>query len=133
METQLSTRKTLLIVDDDPKTLSVISGLFTHGEYHVLTASSGAKGLEQSREFKGPIDLLLSDFQMPGGMSGVDLATAMTIDRPELKVLLMSDFAGGTLILNEGWHYLEKPFVSAQLRALVVGLVFPDRKSRFSK
>jgi DNA-binding NtrC family response regulator len=107
--------------------------LFTHGEYHVLTASSGAKGLEQSGEFKGPIDLLLSDFQMPGGMSGVDLATAMTIDRPELKVLLMSDFAGGTLILNEGWHYLEKPFVSAQLRALVVGLVFPDRKSRFSK
>ena len=73
----------------------------------------------------------MSDFEMPN-MNGVDLATAMTIDRPEIKVLLMSGFAGGTLILNEGWHFLPKPFVPSQLRTLISGLVFPDKKSRFS-
>jgi len=106
--------------------------LVEHSEYNVLTASTGAKGLQQSREFKGEIHLLLSDFQMPR-MSGVDLATAMTLDRPELKVLLMSGFTDGMLVLNEGWHFLDKPFVASQLRSLVVGLVFPDKKSRFSK
>jgi hypothetical protein len=33
-------------------------------------------------------------FQMPH-MSGIDLATAMTLERPGLRVLLMSGFTGG--------------------------------------
>jgi len=101
--------------------------------YNILSANTGSKGLEQSRNFNGEISLLVSDFQMPGGMSGTDLATAMTIDRPDLKVLLMSGFQGGTLVLNEGWHFLPDPFVPSQLRALVTGLVSPDKKSRFAK
>jgi len=66
-------------------------------------------------------------------MDGIQLATAMSIDRPQLKVLMMSGFTGGMLVLNEGWHFLPKPFISSQLLALVVGLVSPDQKSRFSK
>jgi DNA-binding NtrC family response regulator len=134
MEANPPDKKTILVVDDDPKILAAVSGLLAENPgYNVLTASTGSKGLEQSRNFKGEIHLLLSDFQMPGGMSGTDLATVMTVDRPDLKVLLMSGFQGGTLILNEGWHFLDKPFVASQLRALVVGLVFPDKKTRFSK
>ena len=128
----LQKNETILVVDDDANILAAVSGLLDNGEYNILTAGTGAKGLQQSRDFKGEIDLLLSDFQMPG-MSGVDLAVAMTIERPNLKVLLMSGFAGGTLILNEGWHFLEKPFLASQLRALVVGLISPDKKSKFSK
>ena len=65
------------------------------------------------------------------GVAGVN-ATAMTLDRPDLKVLLMSGFKDGMLILNEGWHFLNKPFVASQLKALVVGLVDPDKKSKFA-
>lgn len=125
-------KKTILVVDDDARILALVSGLLNGSEYNILTASTGAKGLHQSRVFKGEIHLLLSDFQMPG-MSGVDLATAMTLDRPQLKVLLMSGFKGGMLVLNEGWHFLDKPFVGSHLKSLVVSLVFPDKKSRFSK
>ncbi|MGA2714316.1 MAG: response regulator [Bryobacteraceae bacterium] len=130
---QAPRKKTILVVDDEPKVLSVVSGVLKDSEYQILTATTGSTGLQQSREFKGEIDLLLSDFQMPGGMSGVDLATAMTLERPQLKVLLMSGFPEGMLVLNEGWHFLAKPFVDSQLRALVVGLVSPERKTRFSK
>ena len=126
-------KKTILIVDDEPTILEVISRLLGDSEYHILTASTGSMGLEQSREFKGEIALLLSDFQMPGVISVVDLAIAMTRERPQLKVLLMSGFTGGMLVLNEGWHFLEKPFVASQLRALIAGLVSPDKKSKFSK
>ena len=126
-------KKTILVVDDEPQILSVVSEVLADVDYNILTARTGSMGLQQSREFKGEIDLLLSDFQMPGGMSGVDLATAMIIERPKLKVLLMSGFPGGMLVLNEGWHFLAKPFVTSQLRALVAGLIFPDRKSKFAK
>jgi DNA-binding NtrC family response regulator len=123
--------KTILVVDDDPQILGIVSALFAE-EYNVLSAGTGAKGLEQSRDFKGEINVLLSDFQMAGGMSGVDLATVMTVDRPELKVLLMSGFPDGMLVLNEGWHFLPTPFVPSQLRALVVGIASPDGDSRFA-
>jgi two-component system cell cycle sensor histidine kinase/response regulator CckA len=125
-------KKTVLVVDDDPSILAVVSELLGDDTYNILTSSTGAQALQRSRDFKGVIDLLLSDFQMPG-MSGVDLATSMTLERPHLKVLLMSGFPAGMLVLNEGWHFLAKPFIASQLRALVMGLVSPDKKSKFSK
>ena len=125
-------QKTVLVVDDDAAVLKSVSAILTDGNYKVLTASSGSAALEQSRDCKSDIHLLLSDFQMTG-MNGVDLATQMSRDRPDLKVLLMSGFPDGMLVLNEGWHYLAKPFMPSQLRTLISGLVFPEKPSKFSK
>jgi hypothetical protein len=36
---------------------------------------------------------------------------------------MMSGFTGGMLVLNDGWHFLAKPFVPSQLRALISGLL----------
>ena len=125
-------RKTIFIVDDDADILKCVSEILADSNYDVQIYQSGAEALQQSRDHKGEIHLLLSDFQMPG-MSGVQLATEMTIGRPQLKVLLMSGFPDGMLVLNEGWHFLAKPFVTSQLRALVAGLADPDRLSKYSK
>jgi DNA-binding NtrC family response regulator len=131
METE-NGKKTILIVDDDPAVISLVSDVLGD-DYQIMTAATGSLGLQSSREFTGKIDLLLSDFQMPSGMSGVDLATVMTAERPELKVLLMSGFPAGMLVLNEGWHFLAKPFITSQLRALIKGLVVPhSRSAKFS-
>ena len=67
---------------------------------------------------------------MPG-MNGISLAAELSLDRPQIKVLLMSGFTGGMLVLNEGWHFLAKPFVPSQLRALIKGLISPDEHSKF--
>ena len=123
-------QKTVFVVDDDPGILKSVSGFLVQSNYKVLTATSGAEALQQSEGYKGEIDLLLSDFQMPG-MSGVDLATKMTLERPQLKVLLMSGFTEGMLVLNEGWHFMAKPFIPSQLRALIVGLISPEKPSTF--
>ena len=117
-------QRTIFVVDDDAEILKFVSGLLVNSNYNVLTASSGAEALQQSKDFKPAIHLLLSDFQMPG-MSGIELATAMSVDRPQLKVLMMSGFTGGMLVLNEGWHFLAKPFIPSQLRALILGLISP--------
>ena len=112
--------KTVLVVDDEPQILSIVSG-FLRDQYHVLTANSGADALQQSAEFKGEIHVLLSDFQMDG-MTGIELATRITQARPKIKILLMSSYSEGMLVLNEGWHFIPKPFILSQLRSLVGGL-----------
>jgi CheY-like chemotaxis protein len=122
-------KKTILVVDDDPTILEVTHRLLLDGGHYVLSSRNGPEALLLSQNHPGDIDLLLTDFQMPE-MSGIDLATAVTLDRPAIKVLMMSGFAGGMLVLNEGWHFLAKPFVASQLRSLVKGLLFPDN-SRF--
>ena len=124
-------QKTLFVVDDDPQILKFVSGFLVQSNYKVLTASNGADALQQSKDYEDEIDLLLSDFQMPG-MSGVDLATKMTLERPQLKVLLMSGFTEGMLVLNEGWHFMAKPFIPSQLRALITGLISPEKPSKFT-
>ena len=123
-------KKNILVVDDDPALLESVRS-FLGQDYNVLIAGSGKDALRQAKEFKSEIHLLLSDFQMEG-MTGIELATQLTAARPEVKVLLMSGYPAGMLILNEGWHFLPKPFVSSQLLALVVGLVSPDKTSRFA-
>jgi DNA-binding NtrC family response regulator len=125
-------RKTIFIVDDEPDILKCVSEILADNGYDVQTYQSGEEALQQSRDYKGEIHLLLSDFQMPG-LSGVELATEMTAGRPQLKVLLMSGFPAGMLVLNEGWHFLAKPFITSQLRALVAGLADPDRPSKYTE
>lgn len=127
-----SPEKTILIVDDDPVVLKMVAAMLADGAYTVLTADNGKEAIQKSKDYKPEIHLLLSDFQMPE-MSGVDLATHLSRERPALKVLLMSGFTDGMLVLNEGWHFLAKPFIPSQLRALVTGLVFPDKSSRFTE
>ena len=122
-------QKTILVVDDNEIILLFVSDLLRKGGHCVLSARDGASALELAKTHAGDIHLLLSDFQMPK-MDGISLATELTRSRPQVKVLMMSGFTAGMLVLNEGWHFLAKPFVSSQLRSLVASLLFPD-KSRF--
>jgi DNA-binding NtrC family response regulator len=62
--------------------------------------------------------VLVSDVVMPGSMNGVDLAHQAVAQRPHLKVLLTSGFAGESLdeSLSRGaWPFLRKPFLSTEL------------------
>jgi DNA-binding NtrC family response regulator len=124
-------QKTILVVYDDPDVLEAVCAMLVDRSYNVLRANNGKEAIQKSDDYKPEIHLLLSDFQMPE-MNGVELAIHISRQRPDLKVLLMSGFPSGMLVLNEGWHFLAKPFIPSQLRALIVGLVFPDKRSRFT-
>jgi len=123
--------KTILLVDDDPAILKFVSS-FLQEDYTVLTAASGQEALRVAKDCKTDLDLLLSDFEMPK-MSGIELATELAATRPNIKVLLMSGFTGGTLVLNEDWHFMAKPFVPSQLTTLIRGLISPEKSSKFKR
>ena len=42
--------KTVLIVEDDPASLDIFETILRHGGYEVVTAQSGAEGLERARD-----------------------------------------------------------------------------------
>lgn len=111
-------RKCVLVVDDEDTIRNFVSGLLIRSGFDVITAGTGEQALSLSKDHKGRIDLLISNIQMPG-ITGLELAAKVTAERAEIKVMLMSGFDAGMLILNEGWHFLHKPFIPSQLMGII--------------
>jgi two-component system cell cycle sensor histidine kinase/response regulator CckA len=107
--------KTILLAEDEQPVRTFVLAMLQSSGYSVITAVDGRDALDKSRQFKGTIDLLLSDVQMPN-MTGVELATQIQIERPNMRVLLMSGMTAGMLLLNEGWQFLPKPFMCNMLK-----------------
>ena len=108
--------QTVLVVEDHLLLLKLVKDILEGANFTVLSANSAKKALQVEAEFDGTIDLLLSDVMMPG-MSGPDLAKKLKKQRPEMRIILMSGYPdGGLLVLNYGWHFMQKPFMP---RALV--------------
>jgi CheY-like chemotaxis protein len=117
-------QKTVLLATDDPAVLNFVGKSLVQNNYNVLIGHSGEEALKQMTTYKHEIHLLLSALDMPG-VNGLGLAAQVSVKWPDLKVLLMSECRGGTLVLNEGWHFLPKPFVTSQLNALILTLLSP--------
>jgi two-component system, cell cycle sensor histidine kinase and response regulator CckA len=115
---QRQSEATILVADDVQAILAFASEVLVREGHNVLTATSGEEAEVRAQEFGGRIDLLLSNIQMTG-MTGIELATRLSVVRPNMRVMLMSGFSSGLLILNEGWHFLPKPFMPRQLADLV--------------
>lgn len=110
------TLKTILIVDDSPSVLKVISTGLTHaGGYRILTAESGQDALKIVGACIHEIDVMLIDVLMPG-MTGTELAHLLAVDNPHAAVILMSGFTGeNALQMNYGWAFIKKPFTPSGL------------------
>jgi len=107
--------KTILLAEDERPARTFVLAMLQKAGYNVIVAVDGRDGLDKSRQFKDTINMLLSDVQMPN-MTGIELATQLQIDRPDIRVLLMSGMPSGMLLLNDGWQFLPKPFMSDLLR-----------------
>jgi two-component system cell cycle sensor histidine kinase/response regulator CckA len=124
--------ETILVVDDTDLVLKVIVGILKNANFVVLQATSGPTAIKLSGDYDGKIDLLLSDVKMPE-MSGPDLGAILKKTRPEMHVMFMSGFHGGDLlVLNYGWAYIDKPFVSMKLLEMVNRVLHAPDKSQGS-
>jgi DNA-binding response OmpR family regulator len=117
-------QKTILLATDNSHVSAFMTQSLVKNNYNVLSAHSGDEALQEMIQYKHEIHLLLAALDMPG-INGLGLAAQVSATWPDLKVLLMSECRGGTLVLNEGWHFLPKPFVASQLNALILTLVAP--------
>lgn len=110
----LTERKRLLVVDDEAPVLRLVARILATDNYDVSTAESGdaAMRLLQNPAL-GPVDLLVTDLQMPG-MNGRELANHVRKLNPQVRVLYVTGFADtlfkGVQELGPGESFIEKPF-----------------------
>ncbi|MGH9370810.1 MAG: response regulator [Vicinamibacterales bacterium] len=111
-------KETILIVEDEPAVRQLAKRFLSSAGYRVLVAENGGEALLTCENYKGPIDLLLTDVVMPQ-MSGRALRDRLATVRPGLRVLYMSGYSGTAIahhgVLEEGMHLIQKPFNSADL------------------
>jgi CheY-like chemotaxis protein len=84
--------ETILVVEDEPELLTLASRFLKELGYRVITAPDGAAALDAANR-ESHIDLVLTDVVMPGGISGIDLATAIRSRRPDTRVVFVSGYA----------------------------------------
>lgn len=87
----------ILIVDDEVRIAQTLALILQQKGYETAAAYDGASALALSIGFRP--DLVLTDIVMPG-MSGIELALAVTEKNPHCRVLLFSGQAGA----NELWE-----------------------------
>jgi CheY-like chemotaxis protein len=109
--------KTLLLVDDEPNILASLKRLLRRDGYHILTANSGAEGLELLKS--NHVDVIVSDQRMPQ-MMGTEFLKQVKQTYPDTVRLVLSgytDLQSITDAINEGaiYKFLTKPWEDEQL------------------
>jgi two-component system, cell cycle sensor histidine kinase and response regulator CckA len=110
----------VLLAEDEVMVQNIVRLTLEAAGYFVLTAHDGEEALQLSRNYTGPIQLLLTDILMPR-MTGLELCRHMQSERPQTKILVMS----GTHHPGTQFPYLAKPFAPEKLRE-AVRQVLPD-------
>ncbi|MDT3428937.1 signal transduction histidine kinase [Paenibacillus forsythiae] len=112
---------TLLIVDDDPVNLQVLTDILSVDNYRVVAVNSGTDALKQL-SLNRNIDLVITDWMMPG-MSGPELSRRIRLTFPlsRLPVLMLTARSRAEdieLAFQSGINdFLGKPVDATELRA----------------
>jgi two-component system cell cycle sensor histidine kinase/response regulator CckA len=108
----------VLVVDDEPAILELMSSILTTNGYSVIEASSGMAALEASRGREAEIALLITDVVMPD-LNGPHLAEQLLPRIPGLRVLFISGWEPRVIAhegaFRRGYRTLPKPFTAAGL------------------
>jgi len=134
---ELKGDETILLVEDEESVRSLVREFLEEQGYKVLVARDGAQGLKVSREFRGRIDLLITDVIMPK-LGGVELAEQLRKKRPGLLVQFISGYAEGEIEMEKGGAgqppleepLLQKPFRMAVLAASIRRLLERNKSSK---
>jgi DNA-binding NtrC family response regulator len=110
----------VLIVDDEPEILTIVSKWLSRNGYHVITTSDPQKALELVETTE--IDVILLDLLMPGS-SGINLISRIKERKETQKIIVMSvieDMRVAILAAQEGIEgYLTKPIEFEKLEELL--------------
>ncbi|MET0981866.1 MAG: EAL domain-containing protein [Telluria sp.] len=110
--------QTLLVVDDDPDTLSALHRLLRRDNYRVLTASTPAEAFELLALYR--VQVVMCDQRMPV-MSGTEFLSKVKEMYPDTMRIILSGYTGVHAVLdsiNRGaiYKFYTKPWNDAELR-----------------
>jgi PAS domain S-box-containing protein len=124
----------ILVVDDDPQSLSNIFATLDRPDYRIVTASSGEEGLQKTVQQEFAVVVL--DVLMPG-MDGFETARILRLRRAtrSLPIIFLSVTAAKMELVHQGYSvgavdYLQKPIDADILKAKVAVFVDLFRMTR---
>ncbi len=116
--------KRILVVDDEKNMLSILTGILSIMGYEVVSAGSAHEGLNLF--LKNPIELVLTDLNMPG-MDGWALASHIKKKSPNTPVVLITgsekEAVDEKLKKSCVDSVIFKPFMLEDLRKTVQGMI----------
>lgn len=119
----------ILVVDDEPSIVKIVTAYLKPEGYEVLTAADGPSGLKAVRAFRP--DVLILDVMLPG-MDGLDLLQQLRRESQAYVILLTArtEEIDKVVGLSVGADdYMTKPFSPRELTARVKAAV---RRLQFS-
>ena len=127
--------ETILLVEDDEMVRNLVKETLERGGYKILDAESPAEARRISDQFRGDIQLLITDVVMPK-TNGRELADQLMRRRRGMRVLYMSGYTDNAIlnsgILQREVAFLQKPFTPAALTEKVREVLEGDEKTHGS-
>lgn len=88
----MESREVVLVVDDDGSNRMLVAEILQDEGFKVVEAEGGVEAskllMSRARDFA----LVLTDFEMPGGITGMDVLRTAKEHDPELPVVVVSGF-----------------------------------------
>jgi len=111
----------VLVVDDEPAVRQLIAGILAKAGHRVLTAPSAQEAIRVLED--DDVAIVLTDINMPGSISGLELIDALHVRRPSLPIILVTgsvDEANLREALDRGAAgFITKPFKAVELNRKV--------------
>ncbi len=118
--------ETILVLEDEATVLDITRMMLEKLGYIVLAANTPNNAIALAEAHDGKIDLLITDVVMPE-MNGREFSDKLNVLYPDIKSLFMSGYTADVIarhgILEEGLHFIEKPFSIDALAAKVRGVL----------
>jgi len=111
--------ESILLVEDEELVRGLARRILEGQGYRVVQAVSAVHALRVWAEKRDSIALVLTDVVMPEGMSGLELAEKLLVDRPELKVIFSSGYSDKAPGAAGERPFLAKPYGAAELLRIV--------------
>jgi two-component system, OmpR family, alkaline phosphatase synthesis response regulator PhoP len=122
-------KASILVVDDDPEIVTMLSMRLAKRGYDVTTASDGNKAIEVAKA--GKFDIVLLDVMMPG-KSGWEVARALKQDpaTQDVKIVMVSAIGEKTNEITAPIYgadaHVDKPFEFEHLERVIARLLLGD-------
>jgi len=116
----MSTRATVLIIDDEPGIREMLSYELSREGFEVETAESGLAAVQAVKRRK--FDLAVTDLKMPG-MDGAATVEALRSLDPDIEVIVATGYASVETAVacmkNGAYDYIQKPYDLIELTLLL--------------
>ncbi len=113
-------------MDDERIVRDIVKQMLGHIGHEVLLAEDGRKAIEiynKHRKSEKPIDVIIMDLTIPGGMGGKDAVQEILKVDPEANVIVASGYSNDPVLTNYQQYgfkaAISKPFKLAELKGIL--------------